>query len=182
MNTLKTMKSLKTACFLILIWVLLATSLSACIQIVAPTPEPSVTSAVIYVTQIVTEIIPPTPLPATPTSPPTATPEPPTATPTWDPMNAPIYYPLEDCVASRLHVGDNAMVSLSGGANGIRYGTDLFYDTIITYAQPGSTLEIVNGPFCSRGWIVWFVRTLDGTVGYTPEGNGNEYWLLPLQP
>jgi hypothetical protein len=74
------------------------------------------------------------------------------------------------------------MVSLVGGANGIRYGRDLHEDTVIAYAQPGAILEIVNGPWCSHGWIVWMVRTADGLVGYTPEGNGNEYWLLPTAP
>ena len=51
--------------------------------------------------------------------------------------------------------------------------------TVFAYAQPGAVLEIVNGPFCSRGWIVWFVRMADGQVGYTPEGDGNTYWLFP---
>lgn len=153
--------------------------LSACIQVVAPTALPSATVPVLVITQVITEIIPPTPLPVTPTKAPTSTPEPPTATPTWDPLSAPIYYPLEDCVASRLYVGDLAMVSLQGGPNGIRYGRDLHYDTIIGYAQPGTTLEILNGPWCSHGWLVWLVRMKDGTTGYTPEGNGNEYWLLP---
>jgi len=161
---------------------LITITLSGCIQVVAPTPPASATPPILVVTQIVTEIIPPTPLPITPTSTKTSTPEPPTPTPTWDPLNAPIYYPLEDCVASRLHIGDLAQVSLYGGPNGIRYGRDLYYDTIIAYAQPGATLEIVNGPWCSHGWIVWLVRTQDGTVGYTPEGNGNEYWLFPTSP
>lgn len=180
MKTTKPIKSLRFSLVVLSMVVVLGLPLSACIQVVAPTPEASATSPVIYVTQIVTEIIPPTPMPVTATPVPTSTPEPPTATPTWDPLNAPIWYPLEDCVASRLRLGDKAMVSLSGGPNGIRYGSDLYYDTIIAYAQPGSTLEIVNGPYCSRGWIVWFVRMQDGTVGYTPEGNGDEYWLLPL--
>ncbi|MCZ7554235.1 MAG: hypothetical protein M5U05_16930 [Anaerolineales bacterium] len=85
-------------------------------------------------------------------------------------------------MASRLQIGDLAMVSLQGGPNGIRYGRDLYYDTIIAYAQPGAILEITNGPWCSHGWLVWMVRTQDGTVGYTPEGDGNEYWLLPTAP
>jgi hypothetical protein len=173
-------RTLKPARTMLFSWIVLAVSLSACIQVVAPTPEASATPPVIYVTQIVTEIIPPTPLPVTPSPTPTITLEPATATPTWDPWSAPIYYPLKDCVASRLYIGDKAMVSPYGGPNGIRYGSDLYADTIIAYAQPGSTLEIVNGPYCSRGWMVWFVRMLDGTVGYTPEGNGEEYWLLPL--
>lgn len=143
-----------------------------------PTPQ------VLVVTQVVTEVVTPTP-PAQipPTIAPTNTPVPePTATPTWSMVDAPIYYPLKDCVASRLHVGDRAMVSLVGGPNGIRYGLDMHYDTIAVYAQPGDILEIVGGPWCSHGLLVWMVRTADGFVGYTPEGDGNEYWLFPLPP
>ncbi|MFM8319281.1 MAG: hypothetical protein ACKOC5_00070 [Chloroflexota bacterium] len=147
-----------------------------------PAAPAQVTPLVVMITQVVTQIIPPTPVPVTDTPAPPPTQEPPTPSPTFDPMAAPIYYPLKDCVASRLHVGDIAMVSYVGGANGIRFGRDLAEDTIIGYAQPGTRLEVVDGPWCSRGWIIWFVRANDGTVGYTPEGDGNEYWLLPTAP
>jgi len=152
--------------------------LPACIQISAPTQQ-VVTPPVVVITQVVTEMIPPTPVPVTPTIAPSATALPPTVTPTWDPLSAPIYYPIKDCVASRLHIGDKAMVSYVGGANGIRYGLDLSESTVIGYAQPGAILVIQNGPWCSRGWLVWLVKTADGLVGYTPEGDGNSYWLLP---
>jgi hypothetical protein len=152
--------------------------LPACIQITAPTQQVA-TPPIVVITQVVTEMIPPTPLPVTPTIAPSATALPPTITPTWDPLSAPIYYPIKDCVASRLHVGDKAMVSFVGGANGIRYGLDLSESTIVGYAQPGAILVIQNGPWCSRGWLVWLVKTADGLVGYTPEGDGNSYWLLP---
>lgn len=154
--------------------------MSACSgQPPAATQKAVETPQVMLITQVVTQLVPPTQAPATDTPQPTATVEPPTPTPTYDPLSAPIYYPLADCVASRLHIGDRAQVSLSGGSNGIRYGVDLTESTVFAYAQPGDILEIVNGPFCSHGWIVWFVRTGDGQVGYTPEGDGNTYWLFP---
>jgi hypothetical protein len=141
-----------------------------------------VTPLVVVVTNVVTQVITPTPLPVTPTLVPTKAPVLPTPTATYDPLSAPIYYPLKDCVASRLHVGDIASVSIGGSPNGIRFGTDLQNDTVIAYAKPGSKLEIVNGPYCNSGWIVWFVRMGDGTTGYTPEGDGNNYWLFPTRP
>ncbi len=166
----------------VLLIILLSGMITSCIQIVMPTPEQSATPPIIVLTEVVTEIVMPTPLPVTPTPPPTNTALPPTVTPTWDPLSAPIYYPLEDCVASRLHVGEQAMVSLVGGPNGIRYGRDINYDTIVGYAQPGDKLDIVNGPWCSHGWLIWQVRANNGVVGFTPEGNGDEYWLLPVGP
>jgi hypothetical protein len=150
-------------------------------RIIMDEDTPEATQPVVFITAVITEVITPTPAPVTPTLPPTATPEP-TPSPTWDPLSAPIYYPLENCVASRLHVGDLAMVTYGGGPNGIRYGLDIHYDTVLTYAEEGQNLEIIAGPWCSQGWIVWMVRTMDGIVGYTPEGDGNSYWLMPVKP
>ena len=165
--------------YLVLLLALLMLS-PACIRIEAPTQQVA-TPPVVVITQVVTEMIPPTPIPVTPTAEPSATQLPPTLTPTWDPLSAPIYYPLADCVASRLHVGDKAMVSFVGGPNGIRYGRDLAESTVDAYAQPGDILLVQGGPWCSRGWIVWLVKTADGFEGYTPEGDGNTYWLLPVK-
>ncbi len=152
-NHIKSITSFKKALVIFIFVFFLMLALTSCIQIVSPTQAETATAPVLIVTQVITQIIPPTPIPETPAATKTFTPEPPTPSPTFDPISAPIYFPLEDCVASRLHVGDVAMVSLVGGPNGIRFGQDLSTDTIIAYAQPGSKLEIVNGPWCSRGWI-----------------------------
>jgi hypothetical protein len=154
--------------------------LSAC-----NSPAPAQTQAtpvVLIVTQVVTQVSTATSAP-TATTGPTSTPEP-SLTPkaTFDPYNVPAYYPLKDCVASRLHVGDTAIVGPGGTTNGIRYGEDLSVDTVFDHAAQGTKLDIVAGPYCSGGWIVWQIRMPSGTVGYTPEGNGNEYWLLPTAP
>jgi hypothetical protein len=142
--------------------------------------EPTATiSQPAVITQVVTQIVVVTDTPA-PTSPPavqpTAIPE---ATSTYDPYSVPVYYPKEDCPGSRIHVGDRAYVSFGGGPNAIRYGADTHYDNIIGYAQEGEGMDIIDGPYCKYGWLVWFVRTDGGLVGFTPEGNGDEYWLLP---
>jgi hypothetical protein len=177
-----TFKRRKLVYLLVLVNFLLATL--AC-RVEPPriiTVEDTATPAVAVITQVITQIVSPTPAPTLPPTPvPTATVGP-TNTPEWDPMAAPIYYPLEGCVASRLHIGDKAMVSYVGGANAIRYGTDVHNDTILTYAQPGDVMEIIGGPYCSWGLLVWMVRTRDNVVGFTPEGDGYEYWLIPAPP
>jgi len=125
----------------------------------SPTPTLSPTAPILIVTQVVTQIATATTAPsATPA--PTSTPVPTlTSTPTYDPFSAPIYYPLEDCVASRLHVGDIAMVSLTAKPNGIRYGQDLFQDTIAEYADPGALLDIVGAPGAAMaGLSGWCAR------------------------
>lgn len=148
--------------------------------IMEESPTPTDPPTLVF-TQVVTQIITPTPAPVLPTVPATAGVEP-TLTPTYDPFSVPIYYPLPDCVASRLYKGDTAMVSFQGGDNAIRYSPDMsLAENIVGYAQPGDRLIIRDGPYCSYGWLVWFVETLDGVLGYTPEGNGETYWLVPVQ-
>jgi len=143
-----------------------------------PTPVPTK-----IITKVITKIVVPptsTPLAASPLP---TKPAEPTLTPTWNPLDAPIYYPLPDCVASRLYIGDSAFVSLVGGPNAIRTDINLRTDTnIIAYAEPGEILEIIGGPQCSDGYIMWFVEMKDGLRGFTPEGDGNNYWLWPVAP
>jgi serine/threonine protein kinase len=93
-----------------------------------------------------------------------------------------IYYPLSGCVPSRLHIGDSAFVSLGGGRNAIREEPDTHpTDNIIGYAEEGQVLVIVDGPECNFGWILWEVRTDHGEQGWTPESDGEEFWLVPFE-
>ena len=145
------------------------------------TPQPPVT---VVVTKVITQIVPPTET-AIVTDVPVVTLTPSPTVPhiaagTYDPFSDyQIYYPLEDCSASRLHIGDRATVTIGGGPNAIRYGSDTHYDNIIGYAQEGEGMLIVDGPFCYLNWVVWQVSTDGGLEGFSPEGNGEEYWLLP---
>lgn len=164
--------------FLVSLLILLAV---ACISSAPAAPTQEIPKTIL-VTQLVTEVvITPTPEPTDTPAPTRTPPPPPTPTATFNPYAVPIYYPLANCVGSRLHVGDVAMVSLGGRANAIRYGVDLTVDNIIDYAQPGQLLDIIGGPYCNSGWIVWQVQTKNGVIGFTPEGNGSEYWLLPTR-
>ena len=89
------------------------------------------------------------------------------------------YCPLRDCACSYLRVGDFVKVSDSG-PNAIRSDPDLHpADNIIYRAPSGSGMQIIEGPFCSWGWLVWKVRTDNGVEGYTPESNGKQRWLIP---
>jgi hypothetical protein len=136
----------------------------------------------IIIQQFVTQVVA-TPLPVE------ATPVPPPTTPVqvvntgWDPLSAPIYYPLMGCVASRLYVGDRAFVAYGADRNGIHYSEDIGDAPIYRYLTPGEIMEIVDGPYCERGAVVWKVFALaDEQVGFVAEGDGNFYWLLPLPP
>lgn len=144
------------------------------------TPQPPVT---VVVTKVITLIVPPTETPIVTDVPVvTLTPSPtvpPIAAGTYDPYSVQIYYPIEGCPASRLHIGDRATVTIGGGPNAIRFGANTHYDNIIGHAQEGEGMLIVDGPYCYENWIVWQVDTDGGLQGFTPEGNGDEYWLIP---
>ena len=99
---------------------------------------------------------------------------------TFDPFAVEAYYPLRGCpVASRLTEGFRAFVANTGGTQAIHYTKDIGYSPIVRELVVGEVLEIVKGPFCDRGALVWKVITQDGITGFVAEGDGNVYWLLP---
>jgi hypothetical protein len=94
--------------------------------------------------------------------------------------NRTVYYPLRDCAPSRLYVGDTVYVSYGGGPNGIRSEPDVHPNNITYRAPEGEMMEILSGPKCSWGWLLWKVKTETGRQGWTPESDGDEFWLIPL--
>jgi len=93
------------------------------------------------------------------------------------------YFPLPDCAASQLRVGDSAFVAYEGTRNRLRTSSDLGSSTnfIDDEAQPGEVLHIIGGPECyHENYVVWEVETTRREQGWTPEGNGTVFWLLPL--
>ena len=48
------------------------------------------------------------------------------------------------------------------------------------FIQPNELVEVVDGPQCSRGWVWWNVTSKKtGLSGWTAEGDGAFYWVLP---
>jgi hypothetical protein len=142
---------------------------------------------VVVITQVATQIVVPTAPTYTPQPPPTATPAA-VSIPTggWDPFSVPIYYPIIGCAASRLHLGDTAIVANSGHPKvGIYKYKEWDFEPNLYQPPLGTELEIVDGPWCHEGWLFWQVEQLNTSenleiVGYMPEGDGEEYFLLPL--
>jgi len=91
------------------------------------------------------------------------------------------YYPLSNCAGSHLRVGDSAFVSYTGGKNNLRNEPDTHpSNNVIGAIYPGEVVIIVDGPVCNYGWILWEVLTTNDERGWTPETNGDDYWILPL--
>lgn len=92
-----------------------------------------------------------------------------------------IYYPLSGCAGSQLHLGDSAFVSYNTGSNFLRKEPDTNpTDNIVGEIEPGEVIIIIDGPVCNYGWLLWKVQTTRNETGWTPETNGNEFWVLPL--
>ena len=75
---------------------------------------------------------------------------------------------------SRLSVGRNVRVT-PGLPNRLR----AFASTaslVLTYIPAGATASVLGGPICSEN-AAWWRVSYAGIVGWTMEGQGNQYWL-----
>jgi hypothetical protein len=89
------------------------------------------------------------------------------------------YYPLDNCAASRLFSG--MTISLTPGVDYVtlRSTPDIHTgDNKIGKLLPGNKAIILRGPDCSYGWIMWQIQTEEGMVGWVPETDGKEFWLM----
>ena len=80
--------------------------------------------------------------------------------------------------------GITAMVSTDNETpNRVRSGPSR-NNEIIAQLYPGDTAEVIEGPVCAEGLIFWKVASsqIPGDSGWTAEGDGTEYYLVPYQP
>lgn len=156
------------------------------------TPTPSRTLSIS--TDIPTATIVPTLVPMAthtpePTHPPptwtmtwTLTPTRPPATPTDTPTKEQgDWNPCPNTYASRLHVGDLAYVSYYPPLkNNVRSDSNLSASVVGTL-EPGEEMKIIDGPRCANNMVWWKISSLDkNLVGWTSEGDVENYWLVPL--
>lgn len=92
-----------------------------------------------------------------------------------------VYSPLSRCAASRLHLGNSAYVNFDTGRVGMRSDpVATIGDTLVRKLEEGEILHIIDGPKCDLGWIFWKVRTVYSEMGWIPEGDGSEFWVVPI--
>ncbi len=86
---------------------------------------------------------------------------------------------------SQLHLGIYAVVA--GGPNDppnrVRNAPDTGSD-ILDQIYPGDIVLVTGGPVCSEGLVFWQVESgsIPGGVGWTAEGDGTDYYLVPYRP
>jgi len=103
----------------------------------------------------------------------------PTPTPTINPdIKEEVF--CENEFISRLAVGLNARVNeYPPYANRVRVKPEKDAD-ILGFIEPGEPITILDGPSCSPDWVWWKIKSLQtGLIGWTAEGDGDEYWLTP---
>lgn len=92
-----------------------------------------------------------------------------------------VYSPLSGCADSRLHVGDSAFVNYETGRVGMRSEpVGKIGDTLVRKLEEGEIIHIIDGPKCDLGWVFWKVRTVNSETGWVPEGDGSEFWVIPI--
>jgi|GEM_PF-5245137 len=78
--------------------------------------------------------------------------------------------------APRLRVGANGRVT-PGLPNNLRSQPTQNAERLLRIPA-GATFSVLSGPQCGDGYTWWEV-SYNGTVGWTAEGGGNEYWVEP---
>jgi hypothetical protein len=76
---------------------------------------------------------------------------------------------------SRLIIGERGSV-LPDGPNRVRVGPA---GAVIGKIPEGQSFAVLAGPRCTSNHIAWWKVDYNGLVGWTPEGQGINYWLEP---
>lgn len=92
------------------------------------------------------------------------------------------YKPFAGCAVSQLHVGDSAYVNFETGSVSMRTEPvgKLADATVVRKLGTGEIVHIIDGPKCDLGWVFWEVRTVNSEYGWLPEGDGTEFFIVPI--
>ena len=92
------------------------------------------------------------------------------------------YKPFSGCAVSQLHKGDSAYVNFETGRVSMRTEPvgKIADATVVRKLEAGEIVHIIDGPKCDLGWIFWEVRTVNSEYGWIPEGDGTEFYFIPI--
>ena len=92
------------------------------------------------------------------------------------------YKPFSGCFVSQLHKGDSAYVNYDTGRVSMRTEPigKIADATVVRKLDGGESVHIIVGPKCDLGWIFWEVRTVNSEYGWIPEGDGTEFFFIPV--
>jgi WD40 repeat protein len=119
----------------------------------------------------------------TPVGAPTAT-LPPNVTPTPDPLSnrlCPESAATLTYIRTRLAPNIEARVIEGGAPNRLRAEASTTAN-VLAEIPPGAAFDVLSGPVCDAEGYVWWQVDYNGTLGYTAEGQGSDYYIEPLPP
>lgn len=92
------------------------------------------------------------------------------------------YKPFSGCFVSQLHKGDSAYVNYDTGRVSMRTEPigKIADATVVRKLEGGEIVHIIDGPKCDLGWIFWEVRTVNSEYGWIPEGDGTDFFFIPI--
>ena len=102
----------------------------------------------------------------------------PTVMPSPTPRSV-LWQPCPDAATSRLKVGDTAYVTKNPPLPNRVRSEPSTESEILGLIVPGGGMDILEGPTCANGWVWWKVKNAD-LEGWTPEGDLETYWLIPI--
>jgi hypothetical protein len=87
----------------------------------------------------------------------------------------------EGSYPSHLHAGLGAMVNPEPPLpNRVRVEPNK-NSKLLGEINPGEKVRVTEGPVCTEGWVWWKIDAQNGNlIGWTAEGDGQDYWLIPL--
>lgn len=87
----------------------------------------------------------------------------------------------EGSYPSHIHAGFGAMVNPEPPIpNRVRVEPNK-NSKLLGEINPGEKIRVTEGPVCTEGWVWWKVDARNGSlIGWTAEGDGQDYWLIPL--
>lgn len=89
------------------------------------------------------------------------------------------YEPIPGCPPSQVHWGDVVRIAPEIEYVRIRSTADTHpADNIVRKLYRSELAQTIGNPVCNYGWVLWPIRTADGTKGWVPETDGVDYWLV----
>ena len=97
--------------------------------------------------------------------------------PPHTPNNYYVSIACADAPSPRLMIGHNASVIPEPGENNLRSNPDKSA-SVIGIIPSGGVVRVLDGPTCVDG-LIWWQVAHENRVGWTAEGEGEDYWLQP---
>jgi chitinase len=85
--------------------------------------------------------------------------------------------PVSGCPAPQLSAGGQGRVT-PGASNNLRAAPAT--GAIVAAISAGAVVDVLDGTICTADGVLWWLVYYNGKVGYSAEGQGNTYFVVPV--